>query len=214
MPIYFLVLDGGHFHNRLRPVLAECWRRRSFEAARGLCDELIASARDFIPSAGAGADETVLVDIVRGLPFDRQRWRLLVGEALLYAAVEMPLLETAPETLRCLLEPGRFRTFSVPREQFTAIEQVHHGARDLSFGDGYYRPDRAGWNDVADVARLADYLAAVDPKSWNVADLAGLDLPEDERSDELDFVREWFPVLQELYRRSAELGRVIVCEDL
>jgi hypothetical protein len=65
------------------------------------------------------------------------------------------------------------------------------------------------------VARLADYLAGIDPASWKVADL-GVREGEDEEglADELDFAREWFPVLAALYRGCRELGRVIVHESI
>ena len=60
------------------------------------------------------------------------------------------------------------------RESLPPILQAHRGSRDLTFGAAVYRPEHAGYNNAADVARLADYLAAVRPEHWTPADLAGL----------------------------------------
>jgi hypothetical protein len=152
--------------------------------------------------------------VLEGLSFDRACWRHLVGEVLLYGAAELPELEIAPETLCCLLAPEPYREGIVPRERLAPIQQAHYGARDLVFGGGYYRPEHAGYNDSDDVARLAAYLAAVDPTRWRVADLANLRemTDETERLEELEFAREWFPALCELYQRAGECNRVVVCE--
>jgi hypothetical protein len=96
------------------------------------------------------------------------------------------------------------------------IRQALGGSRDHTFGPTVYRPEHAGFNDAGDVARLADYLAAVRPERWSPADLAGLpDLAdEEERAEELAFVREWFPVLVDLYQRCRAAGRVLVIERI
>jgi len=154
--------------------------------------------------------------VLCGLPFDREFWTHLAGELLWYGAAEIPEIETAPETLCCLLAPERYRDRSGGREQFVPIEQVHFGARDLLFGGGFYRPEHAGYNCGDDVARLAAYLHALDPQQWTVAQLAGLDgvTDEEDRADELAFVREWFPALRDLYERARAGGFVVVCEIL
>jgi hypothetical protein len=138
----------------------------------------------------------------------------LAGEILLYGAASVPEIVTAPDTLGRLLAPGQ--DDSPSRPGFAPIRQAHFGARDLVFGGGFYRPDAAGWNDTGDVARLADYLATIDPTRWTAADLAGLRefADEDERADELAFAREAFPALRDLYRAACEAGQVVVCELL
>src|SRR5262249_6032375 len=124
--------------------------------------------------------------------------------------------ETIPETLCCLLAPERYRDGSVPRERFVAIQQVHFGTRDLAFGGGFYRPEHAGYNDLEDVRRLAEYLDCLQPEGWTVADLAELrgSADEEERADELAFAREWLPPLRELYRRIQLRRQILVCELL
>ena len=102
----------------------------------------------------APPDEPLLAQVARSIvPFDRDFWRLLAGEVLLYGAASVPEILTAPDTLGHLLAPG---------QDDSPIRQAHFGARGLAFGGGIYRPDAAGWNDAEDVARLADYLAAID----------------------------------------------------
>ena len=122
---------------------------------------------------------------------------------------------TAPQTLLCLLEglgPGQE---PAAREHFLPIQQVHFGTRDLVFGGGYYRPEHAGYNDVADVSRLADYLAAQQPHQWTPADLQELkDVEAADRAEELDFVREWYPALCDLYERARQRQQIVIIELL
>src|SRR5262249_10055443 len=96
------------------------------------------------------------------------------------------------------------------------IQQAHFGTRDLWIGSKVYRPEQVGLNDNQDVARLAGYLASINAEQWTVADLQGLREAgsEEDRFEELEFAREWFPALRELYQRPAEGGQVIVCEIL
>jgi hypothetical protein len=208
MPLYFLLHDAAHFRQAIRPALAEAWRRRSLEPCRPLCAALTPAAAAFAERYHTGHDEPLLARIACGaVPFDRDFWRLLAGEVLLYGAASVPDVLTAPDTLGRLL---------APEQADSPIRQAHFGARDLVFGGGYYRPDAAGWNDTDDVARLADYLTTIDPDRWIAADLAGLRdfADEEERADELAFAREVFPSLRDLYRGAREAGQVIVCELL
>jgi hypothetical protein len=216
MPLYFCVLQPSFFSNELTPALAACWRQRSFQPWREFCRTVLPAASSFAQRYHIDLQETVLHHAAHGLPFDRDAWRCLVGETLLFGAVEAPEIETAPDTLRCLLAPESYQDGDVPRERFAPIQQVHFGTRDLVFGGAFYRPERAGWNDVADVARLSAYLDAVDSARCTVNDLlpmAELESDED-RADELAYAREWFPALQDLYRRALRNRHIIVCEVL
>lgn len=214
MSIYFILLDGPMFHERIVPALAASWRQRSFAPCRALCAELRPAVEAFRAGFFAGGDDPLLTQVERGLPFDRRWWRALVGEVLLFGAAEVPELQTTPEALCCLLAPDQYRQERpVSREGFAPIQQAHFGSRDLAFGAAMYRPDQVGLNDRADTARLADYLAQVDPERWTAAGLAGLHgMTEVDREEELEFVREWFPALRELYRGAATRAQVIVCE--
>jgi hypothetical protein len=216
MPFYHLLIDASAFHNRIRPALAAAWLRRSFAPCQALCAELLPAARAFAERYHLGTDEPLLARVARGLPFDRDFWRHLVGEVLWYSAAEIPEFTSAPDTLCCLLAPERYLEKTRSRERFALIEQAHYGARDLIFGGGYYRPDHVGFNDTPDVERLADYLDSLDPQTWTVTDLAlleGIDSEED-RAEELEFVRDWFPALRDLYRRARDRKQVVVCEVL
>src|SRR5262249_49742639 len=134
---------------------------------------------------------------------------------LLIAAHEVPEIATAADVLTCVLAPERYREGPGPRERFVPIEQAHFGSRDLVFGAAHYRPDHAGWNDRGDVARLAQYLAAIDPAVWQVSQLDGLgDIDPEDRADELDYARQCFGALQGLYSRAADRGQLVVCEEI
>jgi hypothetical protein len=216
MSIYFLVWDATRFDGLIRPALAASWRRRSFEPCQELWRALEPGVRAFTAQYRLGAEEPLLSQAARGLPFDRNFWRLLVAEVLLFGADAVPELQTTPELLCRLLAPDRPPRECLPREDFAPVHQAYYGARDLVFGGGFYRPDSAGYNASADVDRLAAYLASVCPDQWSAPDLG--DLPEGadaaEREEELAFAREWFPPLQDLYQRAREENRIVVCEVL
>ena len=215
MALYFLVLDCQAFQNDIRPALAASWRRRSFEPCRALAARLLPAAREFATRYHLADSEPLLAKVAEGLPFDRVIWQHLAGEMLWFSAAEIPEIETNIDALVCLLAPDAVRGEDRPRADCPPIVQAHLGSRDLVFGGGFYRPEHAGFNDAEDVARLAAYLGAVNPTSWKPDDLAALpDLPEDEREEELAFLRDWFPALQGMYTQAAERGQVVVCEPL
>jgi hypothetical protein len=214
MADYFLVLEGNFFERAVRPPLATAWRQRSFGPCRDLCAELLPSARAYAERYHTGSDEPLLAKVAGGLPFDRTYWRSLIGEVLLFTAVEIPELQTCADTLCRLLAPAAC-DLALPREELPPIRQAHEGSRDFTFGAAVYRPEYAGYNNAADVARLADYLGGLDPARWTVADFGPReDEDTDDLADELDFAREWFPVLAALYRRCQKSGRVIVHESI
>src|SRR5437899_3285123 len=105
MPSYHLLVDGTEFQGHIRPALAASWRLRSFDPCRALCTGLAAAARLFMADCYAGPDEPLVCRVAGGFPFDRHCWRLLVGEVLLFAAAEIPQIETSPATLAHLLPP-------------------------------------------------------------------------------------------------------------
>src|SRR5947209_20395191 len=135
-------LLGSAFFTRLQVALAESWRRRSFSPCRDLCAEVIARPDRTVPQ------DCLLALVVRGLPFARAVWHGVAGELIVLGCEEMPLVQTAPATLCCLLAPERYHAGEAPRSGFALIEQVHFGSRDLRFGGTYYRPDHAGYNDT------------------------------------------------------------------
>jgi hypothetical protein len=215
MADYFLVLAGEPFEGTIRPALAESWRRRSFDPCRALAADLAGAAREYRERYHTGPEEPLLTQVAHGLPFDQLLWRTLVGEVLLFAAAEIPEFQADADTLGCLLAPVQFCSDIAKRERLAPIQQVFRGSRDLTFGPAAYRPEHAGYNNAADVARLADYLAGVRPEAWRPDDLRGLpDLAEEDRADELAFAREWFPALVDLYRGAHDRGRVIVIESI
>jgi hypothetical protein len=216
MAEYYLVLDAAEFERQTRPALAEAWRQRRFDVARALCQVLLPAARDYAERYHTGAAEPLLARIATGaVPFDRLLWRTLVGEVLLFSALEIPEFQVNADTLTCLLAPAHYRDGVGDRSLLAPVQQALFGARDLTFGAAVYRPDFAGLNTPDDVKRLAGDLAAVRPQTWSVADLSGLRaVSAEDLADELAFAREWFPVLVELYERSATADRVIVHESI
>jgi hypothetical protein len=202
MALYFLLLDRSTFDEQLSPALAACWRQRSFAPCRGICQQLQPAARAFAVRYHLGHGQPLMTEVIEGLPFNRVLWQHLAGELLWFSAAEIPELQTDVQGWTALLGP---------RAQ-PALTQVHRGSRDLRFGGGFYRPDHAAWNDSADVARLADFLAAVRPGTWRPEDLPGV--PPEEGAEELALLREWFGPLAAMYRAAAERRQVIVCETV
>jgi hypothetical protein len=214
MPLYFLLFDPRKFKKLARP-LGEGWARRALDPLQLVCRDLRAAADKFADRFGMTAGDLVITQALRGVALDRNLWRTLIGEILLMTAEEVPEIETAPQALTCLLAPHRYRERVGQRECYAPIEQAHFGSRDLVFGHAYYRPEHAGWNDVEDVARLAQYFTGIDPSVWQVSYLAELrDIDPEDRADELDYARQCFGALQGLYRGAADCGRIVVCEEI
>jgi hypothetical protein len=202
MPLYFLLLDAGVFHTRIRPALAASWRQRSFQPCRELCRQLQEQVQAFTQRFQLGSDAPLVATVASAaLPFDRAFWQHLAGELLWFSATDIPEISTSPEALCCLLPDERCR-------------RTLFGSHDIQFGGGYYRPDQAGWNDSADVTELADYLAAVRSAAWTALELARMMELADEadRAEELEYVRDWFPALVELYGQAAQRGQIVLCE--
>ena len=175
MADYFLMLDAAAFEGRVRPALAASRRLHSFDPCRALCAELAPAARAYAERYHVGGDES-LVDRVAGRPVVRPR--RLAGAGRRGAAVHgrgnpgiSDLRRNALPAAGAGITDGKEIT---ERESLPPILQAHRGSRDLTFGAAVYRPEHAGYNNVADVARLADYLTAVRPERWTPADLAGL----------------------------------------
>jgi hypothetical protein len=214
MADYFLLLDAAEFHKQFRPALGASWRGRSFTPCRALCQALLPRMRSFAAKYHLGSDEPLLAQVAAGLPFDRTFWHHLVGEVLWYGAIDIPEVQTAEKAWACLLaQLGA--PLAGQRVGMPAIMKVLHGSRDLIFGGGFYRPEAAGWNDVADVLRLAQYLGSVDVTAWRPEGLAPLvELSPEDRREELADAQAWFPALLALYRQAAADRRVIVGESL
>jgi hypothetical protein len=215
MADYYLLHDAALFEGRVRPALAAAWRQRSFVPCRELSASLLPAALEYARRYHAGDAEPLLAAVAQGAPFDRTLWRALVGEVLLYGAVEMPELSADADTLCCLLAPEHFRRGVTQRAELAPIQQALRGSRDLTFGAAVYRPDHAGYNDGGDVGRLAAYLEGVDPGRWTAANLEALpDSDAADRADEVSLAREWFPALVELYGRARERRQVVVLEEI
>jgi hypothetical protein len=216
MADYFLLLKREPFEDEIRPALAAAWRGRSFEPCRAVCAGLIGAAEAFAQRYHTGAQEPFVARVASGLRFDRDFWRMLTGEILLVAASDIPEFQTCPQSLCCLLCPEMYASgmaHTPTRPDQPPVLQAHHGSRDLTFGPAVYRPDAAGYNNAADVARLAEYLSCVRPKDWRREQLH--DLQDDaEQAEELAFAREWFPALRDLYTEAQAQGRVVVCERI
>jgi hypothetical protein len=216
MPIYFLLVDANLLEREIVPPLTAAWQQRSFAPCRPLCVALAPKASAFAEAFHTGTAEPFLGLANRPLPFDRHVWQLLVGEVLLVAASEIPEIQICPETLFRLLAPGPDLDATALPEERHPVQQAHYGSRFLSFGGKVYRPENAGYNDTEDVARLADYLSSIDPARWTSESLVQLTGAKDEADlqDELEFAREWFPALRDLYQRAKQRQQVVICELL
>ena len=212
--LYFFLWERHPFVDVILPSMAASWRERSFAPCRDVCRGLLPAAKAFSERYCLGEESLILNQVAEELPFERHSWRCLVGEILMIGAAEIPEIETAPDSLCCILAPDRYQEESTPRPHFAPIQQVHFGARDLAFGSAFYRPEHAGWNEQSDVERLAGYLAGIDPESWTVADLRlHRELVDDQqRAEELEYLREWFPALCDMYRRAAEKDWAVFSE--
>jgi hypothetical protein len=212
MPLYFMLHDAERFHELIRPVLAASWRQRGFAPCEALRSALTAEMIRFLSANRIREEESILLRVGSELPFGREMWRYLVGEVLLVAAAELPEIHVPEETLCRLAQPADREPAMRDRSQ--PMEQVLHGARDLNFGGGWYRPDAAGWNDTDDVIRLTAYLAALNPQMWTPAKLPSGDENDEDRQEEVEFARESLVSLRAMYERARTRGQILVCELL
>jgi hypothetical protein len=149
------------------------------------------------------------------LSFDRGTWRTLIGELLLFAADDIPEIPDIFATLALLLDPMT-PWATDDRQAFGPWHRLCRGTRDLRFGGVFYRPEKAGINDVDDVCKLAAYLATIDLTRRTPADLQilpGLDSAED-RAGELEFIKDAFPTVRRLYEHARQHRQVIICEEI
>src|SRR6516162_6084781 len=137
--LYFFLWEQVPFVERIKPALATSWQERSFVPCRDLCRDLIPHAKIFTERYRLGEDPLILNQVAEGLPFERHYWRCLVGEILMVGAAEIPEIETAPDSLTCILAPERYREEITPRGCFAPVQQAHFGTHDLVFGTAFYR---------------------------------------------------------------------------
>ena len=132
MADYFMMLDATAFEGRVRPALAASRRLRSFDPCRPLCADLASAARAYAERYHVGGDEPLVARVAGGLSFNRDAWRALVGEVLLFTAVEIPEFQSCEETLALLL---------APEQEGKDITERRISAADPSGAPGFARPD-------------------------------------------------------------------------
>jgi hypothetical protein len=148
-------------------------------------------------------NELMLLNVRPNTPFERDTWRMIIGEVLLTAAAEVPEIPDVERTVAGLLGDD------------LPIRQAYHGKHGLCFGGGWYRPDHAGYNNPSDVQHLAEYLVSVDPDVWRLPDAVGDGhVCGDGRHQEFAFVRQAFKKLVAMYCRAGTGSQVIICEEI
>ncbi len=212
LPFFYLFQESFFLKNML-PALTEAWKQKQFLPCRELCGHLVRKE----PSM---PDHAMNRQVSQGIGFDKSYWKCLVGECLVYGAVDVPRVTITPQTVCALIDPSPHASLracgidAMPRPYGSLVLQALFGSRDLAFGTAFYRPDRAGWNDAADCARLLVYLQSIRTDNWRTEDLAALvELADpEERQEELLHAREWWPDFVELYQTAVEDGLMLVCE--
>src|ERR1700730_16020021 len=130
MPIYFYVHDPGWFHAEFLPALTSSRRRKSFVPCLPLCRTLLPSVERFSEYYHLGAEVPLLCRLSSDMEFDKDLWRLLVGELLIFGAVAIPEMSQAPQTLCHLASAGAGVLDPLQRADFEPMQQAHLGTRD------------------------------------------------------------------------------------
>lgn len=212
MKLYFYVHDASWFHGTLIPALTDAWQHRSFHSCKGVCQRIIAncseSPDEFIVHPGS----TLSAHIVAGQPFDYAGWKILVGEALALGAAEIPIVPEILPALKHLMRTSLHEN----RECFSPVQQIELGTREIRLGGVAYRPDFSGVNQETDIERLESFLVSFDAEAWKPDDLFGMPGLEDEdqRHDELEYLRQEHPHLTAILTRAKSNHQIIVCEYL
>jgi hypothetical protein len=215
MSLLLMMVDAEWFHTELRPTLTATWRDQSFAPCRNLCSLLLAAEDQTFSLSSLRREETLLHQIANGMHFDRRYWPTVVWECLFFGALEISDMQLPVDTYCSLLCSSHPSYQNADRQPFTPIEQALFGRRDVTFGNKYFRPLKAGFNDLLDVQELATYLAAQNPAEWRperLREMASLSSDAD-REDELEFAREWFPVFANWYDRAASRGAVVFSDS-
>ena len=108
------------------------------------------------------------------------------------------------------LKPGQFELSL--REDYTQFEQISRAGADR-------RALRAGGFDALDhssitIASISAGIVQDFQLGANIGYYWGNNFIDAERAEELEYVREWFPALVELYRSAAACSHIVVCECL
>ncbi len=216
MPIYFHIHDADWFRDRFLPAMTLCRNRRTFAPCRQLCTEILPAVLEFSGRFQHPDEKPFICSLDDRMPFDLRRWRCLVGELLLFGAVEVPEIPQAMEALCRLCATEQRDPLNTPREHFTPMQQAIFGTRDLCFGSTFHRPEHAGWNDGDDVQRLVDFLHTIETATWNVQTLKEWrpEADDEELREEMEFARASLLNLRDMYRVAAFRRRVVVCERM
>lgn len=194
----FLLHDAERLECRLGPSLGNCAHRRSFAPLHQLLEDFKSDIHETARRFHLGPGERPNC-LNRELRFDRRTWRQVAGELLLLLATESPSFPVTPELLARFIDPA-------------LVARLHRGSRDLWFGGMPYRPDRSAWHARPDLVELAGKLAGIDLAGWSTEVL--IDVPIDERPDELEFARQRFRDLKAMIESARDRGQVIVCEEV
>lgn len=203
----FLRIPKERYERELAPVLAECRMARSFAPIGKLGEQYVRAMWQVVRAEELGLNNPFFRNRHGLLPFSVAIWRMLVGEVLLAAAADVPILETPLEIFAMLLQ----QPLASERCRFSPIQRAILGASDLTIGGFAYRPDHAGFNNSVEVIALAGWLQQVDPVAWRLDNL-----PNDTviRGDDIAFAKEWLLELARFYGRAAKEDSVVICEDL
>ena len=198
MSLIFYLHDREFLLDRVTPILRECWKKKSFAPGQAFFAELTDHWPEFrdLHHFNQG---TPLFAAMNHLPCDAFFWSSLVGEILLYTALEIPYLEVDSELL--------LATNGEP------MKEVLFGSRPIQMGR-IYRRDQAGWSLPEDLTRFATFLNEVHPEDWHLPSEFRSDLSEEDREDDLEMSREWYPNLREMVLKAAEKQQILVSEWL
>jgi len=204
---YFYLIERDCFCRQIVPALNSSWQDRNLQKITELRQKL-AEQPDRKIFGGRGESERMEVcRPIDGAGFRSDLWRLIVAEILLFAASELPELETPLESWAGLLG----QELEERRGRFTPIQKAVLGTHDLNFGC-FYRPENAGWNDCNDVRELAGWLRTLNPEKWTADTLTRV--PAEDRDEELAYAREWLRLLSAMYQRAEQQGLIVVCEHI
>lgn len=181
---------------------------KSFDPCRPLAQQLAPAVLAFWRRYLFDDSASMIGQVAAGRPFDRDVWRLLVGEILLHGADELPQIGGDIDALLCQIPLDGELSVS-DRSKLGPIGQAICGSRDLLFGLTCYQPERTGWNDVADVGRLALVL-----KSAAAADSPIADHGSQDQQENADCARDAMSELAEMYERAMQKRQVVICDRI
>jgi hypothetical protein len=90
MPHYFLFHEPAFFQDEIVALFAESWQTRSMQPVARLAEKLRPAIASYADRYQLQTSDSILTLTANRIAFQRHTWEAALGEALYFAALELP----------------------------------------------------------------------------------------------------------------------------